>query len=107
MKEDLRRGRLRNERAADRRPLFRGMLATDSDEDRNSGRLHIGISGRVPSEWVADLRRNQWPGWVGIRKPQGRGREADAEGSGERACAPTNRASGQRTAKRLRPRGAA
>ena len=21
-----------------------------------------------PSEWVADLRRNQWPGWVGIRK---------------------------------------
>ena len=48
--------------------LFRGMSATDSEEARNSGWLHIGISGRVPSEWVADLRRNQWPDWVGIRR---------------------------------------
>jgi hypothetical protein len=24
-----------------------------------------------PSEWVADLRRNQWPGWVGIRTLEG------------------------------------
>ncbi|WP_145976118.1 MbcA/ParS/Xre antitoxin family protein [Nitrospira moscoviensis] len=43
------------------------MSATDSEETRNSGRLPVGISGRVPSEWVADLRRNQWPAWVGIR----------------------------------------
>jgi len=43
------------------------MSATDSEEARKSGRLHLGISGRVPSEWVADLRRNQWPAWVGIR----------------------------------------
>jgi len=46
------------------------MSATDSDEDRNSGRLHVGISGRVPSEWVADLHWNQWPAWLGIRKQQ-------------------------------------
>lgn len=43
------------------------MSATDSEEARKSGRLRLGISGRVPSEWVADLRRNQWPAWVGIR----------------------------------------
>jgi len=43
------------------------MSATDSEETRKSGRLRLGISGRVPSEWVADLRRNQWPAWVGIR----------------------------------------
>ena len=56
---------------ADRRPSFRGMSATDSENAQNSGRIPVGISGRVPSEWVADLRRNQWPGWVGIctRKP--------------------------------------
>jgi len=52
---------------ADRRPSFRGMSATDSENAQNSGRIPVGISGRVPSEWVADLRRNQWPGWVGIR----------------------------------------
>ena len=52
---------------AGRRPSFRGMSATDSENAQNSGRIPIGISGRVPSEWVADLRRNQWPGWVGIR----------------------------------------
>jgi hypothetical protein len=43
------------------------MSATDSEQARNSGRLPVGISGRVPSEWVADLRRNQRPAWVGIR----------------------------------------
>ncbi len=48
--------------------LFRGMLsAADSERAQKSGRIHLGISGRVPSEWVADLRRNQWPAWVGIR----------------------------------------
>ncbi|MDH5335680.1 MAG: hypothetical protein OEW20_05095, partial [Nitrospira sp.] len=35
-----------------------GMSATDSERTRKSGRLHLGISGRVPSERVADLRRN-------------------------------------------------
>ena len=65
--EDLRRERLRNDRTAARRPLFRGMPAADSERTRKSGRLPVGISGRVPSEWVADLRRNQWPAWVGIR----------------------------------------
>jgi len=44
------------------------MSATDSEETRKSGRLRLGISGRVPSEWVADLRRNQWPAWLGIRR---------------------------------------
>ena len=46
---------------------FRGMSATDSEEARKSGRLPVGISGCVPSERVADLRRNQWPAWLGIR----------------------------------------
>ena len=69
MNEDLCRGRLRQEPVEERGLLFRGMSATDSEEARNSGWLHIGISGRVPSEWVADLRRNQWPDWVGIRNP--------------------------------------
>lgn len=55
---------------ADRRPSFRGMSATDSEGAQTSGRIPVGISGRVPSEWVADLRRNQWPGWVGIRTPE-------------------------------------
>jgi hypothetical protein len=40
-------------------PSFRGMSATDSEGAQNSS--------RVPSERVADLRRNQWPEWVGIR----------------------------------------
>jgi len=53
---------------AGRRPSFRGMSATDSENAQNSGRIPVGISGRVPSEWVADLRRNQWPRWVGIRR---------------------------------------
>ena len=44
------------------------MSATDSERTQKSGRLPAGISGRVPSERVADLRRNQWPAWVGIRK---------------------------------------
>jgi hypothetical protein len=43
------------------------MSATDSEAARKSGPLPGGISGRVLSEWVADLRRNQWPAWVGIR----------------------------------------
>ncbi len=43
------------------------MSDADSERTRNSGRFPVGISGRVPSEWVADLRRNQWPAWVGIR----------------------------------------
>ena len=43
------------------------MSVTDSEKTRKSGRIHLGISGRVPSERVADLRRNQWPAWVGIR----------------------------------------
>ena len=67
VEEDLRREWLRNDRTAARRPLFRGMPAADSERTRKSGRLPVGISGRVPSEWVADLRRNQWPAWVGIR----------------------------------------
>jgi len=50
------------------------MSATDSEKARNSGRIHLGISGRVPSEGVADLRRNQWPAWVGIRTAQCGGR---------------------------------
>jgi hypothetical protein len=52
-----------------RRPSFRGMSATDSEHAPKSGRIPVGISGRVPSEWVADLRRNQWPRWVEIRRP--------------------------------------
>jgi len=45
----------------DRPPaLFRRMSATDFEATRTSGRLPGGISGRVLSEWVADLRRNQW-----------------------------------------------
>ena len=67
----MRREWLRNGRAAARHPLFRGMSATDSEKARKSGRLPVGISGRVPSEWVADLRRNQWPAWVGIRNGPG------------------------------------
>ena len=63
----MRREELWNDRTAARRLLFRGMSATDSERTRKSGRLAVGISGRVPSEWVADLRRNQWPAWVGIR----------------------------------------
>ena len=43
------------------------MSATDSEETRISGRIHLGITGRVPSEWVADLHRNQWLAWIGIR----------------------------------------
>jgi hypothetical protein len=43
------------------------MSATDSERTRKRGRVHLGISGRIPSERVADLRRNQWPDWVGIR----------------------------------------
>lgn len=62
----MRREWLRNDRTAARRPLFRGMSAADSERTRKSGRLPVGISGRVPSEWVAALRRNQWPAWVGI-----------------------------------------
>src|SRR5262245_28954222 len=27
----------------------------------------IGMGGRLPSERVADLRRNQWPHWLGLR----------------------------------------
>lgn len=44
------------------------MSATDSERARKSGRIHLGTSGRVPSERVADLRWNQWPAWVGIRR---------------------------------------
>lgn len=43
------------------------MSATDSERTRKRGRVYLGISGRIPSERVADLRRNQWPDWVGIR----------------------------------------
>jgi len=31
----------------------------------------LGISGGTPSEGVADLRRNQWPAWGGIRSEKG------------------------------------
>jgi len=34
---------------------------------RNSGRLQIGIHGRLPSESVAGLPRNQWPPCIGLR----------------------------------------
>ncbi|MBN1458947.1 MAG: hypothetical protein JXA57_05385, partial [Armatimonadetes bacterium] len=27
-----------------------------------------GMGGRNQPEWVADLKRNQWPNWAGIRK---------------------------------------
>ncbi|MEK9142566.1 MAG: hypothetical protein AAB308_16035, partial [Nitrospirota bacterium] len=50
VEEDLCRDWLRNDRMADRHPLFRGMSATDSEETRKSG--------RVPSESLAGSGRN-------------------------------------------------
>jgi hypothetical protein len=47
--------------------LFRLIPATHSDANPKSGRLHIGISGRFASEWVAGFRRNARPESSGIR----------------------------------------
>jgi hypothetical protein len=27
----------------------------------------LGMPGRIGSEWVAGINRNQWPEWLGIR----------------------------------------
>ena len=48
--------------------LFRLIPATYSDATPKSGRLHVGISGRFASEWVAGFRRNARPDSSGIRK---------------------------------------
>jgi len=40
---------------------------TDSEGSQKRGRFPLGISGRAPSDWVTDVRWNQWLGWIGIR----------------------------------------
>ena len=40
------------------RPGFRGMSATDSEQIRNSGRIPLGISGRLGAEYAS--RRIDW-----------------------------------------------
>jgi hypothetical protein len=38
-----------------------------ADFSRNPRPISIGMGGRNEPEWVADLKRNQWPNWAGIR----------------------------------------
>ena len=39
-----------------------------ADSRRNGWPVWLGTGGRFGSEWVAGLRRNQWPIPIGIRK---------------------------------------
>jgi len=38
-----------------------------ADFSRNARPISTGTGGRNGPEWVADLKRNQWPNWAGIR----------------------------------------
>jgi len=42
-----------------------------ADFSRNARPISIGTDGRNETEWAADLKRNQWPNWAGIRIPPG------------------------------------
>jgi hypothetical protein len=38
-----------------------------ADFSRNARPISNGRGGRNEPEWVAELKRNQWPNWAGIR----------------------------------------
>jgi hypothetical protein len=63
----------------------KGRLVRDSIADSESVRpastgrpASIGMGGRLPSEWVAGLRRNHWPHCVGLRMKVAKKRYEDA-----------------------------
>jgi hypothetical protein len=45
--------------------LARPFKFVASGQPLGDGRLRLGMGGRLPSERVAALRRNQWPDWIG------------------------------------------